>query len=44
MQKDFIFQNELMAASKDNGFIYILSNPAYPDCVKIGKTTRLPGC
>ncbi|MBT3806023.1 MAG: GIY-YIG nuclease family protein [Desulfobacula sp.] len=43
MQKDFISAPRLMTATKDTGFIYILENPSYPDCVKIGKTTRLPG-
>lgn len=43
MYKDFIYYQGLMAANKDNGLIYIFSNPTYPDAVKIGKTTRLPG-
>jgi len=40
-ENDFMSQSELMADPKDNGYIYILFNPVYPDCVKIGKTTRL---
>jgi len=43
MRTDFISNSELRAATKNSGFIYILKNPSYPDCVKVGKTTRLPG-
>lgn len=42
MNKDFIFNSELMATSKDLGFIYIFSSEAHPDLVKIGKTKRQP--
>jgi len=43
MQKDFIFLADLMTSSPTAGFIYVFSNSAYPGCIKIGKTTRLPG-
>ncbi len=42
MQKEMIFYDQLNAGSNSSGFIYILCNPSYPGCVKIGKTTRLP--
>jgi len=42
MQKEFIFYDQLNTGSNSSGFIYVLSNPAYPDWVKIGRTTRLP--
>ena len=43
MQNNFISFQQLMNAKKNTGFIYILTNPSYIGCVKIGKTARMPG-
>ena len=43
MQNEFIFLSDLITSSSTAGFIYVFSNSAYPGCIKIGKTSRIPG-
>lgn len=38
LHPNWIVSVKRQVSSEDQGFVYVLSNPAWPDCVKIGKT------
>ena len=37
-------QITITSNTESHGFIYLLTNQTFPNAIKIGQTTRLPGC